>query len=215
MARWKLWAKRKSEECEVIEPNQAASDDRPLDPSRAHFLRNAAAGLTGAVAGAVVAGITGSTVVKAADGDPTALGHSGNTANPNLAEHATEIQFDGASTPGVVLLAQADNKWQPLSTGFPAALAGWTSTNPDIPNGVYGYTEQPGAGVVGWGAIGVNLGARLIGPNRAPLNLNPEPIPAPPLTGQAGDLYVTINVDSFATLWFHTGVGGWKQVSVF
>ena len=213
MIRWKFWAKPETDRCELVRTN--ANETAPQDPSRAHFLRSAAAGLTGGVAAAVAAGIAGSTVVKATDGDPTTLGASSNSGGtPNLAEHATEVQFDGVDPPGVVLLSQADNTYQPLSTLFPAALAGWTSTNPNIPNGVYGYTEQPGAGVVGWGNVGVNLGARLIGPNRAPVNLNPEPRPMPPPTGQAGDLYVTINVDSFATLWFHTGIGGWRQVSV-
>jgi hypothetical protein len=155
-------------------------------------------------------------VVKAATGDPAVLGVSGNGGGtPNLAEDATEVQFDGAAAPGVVLLAQGDNKYKPLDAFFPAALAGWTSTNPNIPNGVYGYTERPnGIGVVGWAPLSAGLGGKLIGPGRAPLNLNPEHVPTPPATGQAGDLFVTINVDNFATLWFHTGIQGWKQVSL-
>jgi hypothetical protein len=202
-----------------------AKEDRRRELSRAQFLRNAAPGLAAAAASAVVLGVTGSEDVKAATNDPTLLGNSGNGGTPNLAEDATEVQYDGAGAPGVVFLAQADNKWSPLAALYPAAVAGWTSTNANIPNGVYGYTERPaGNGVVGIGVasdgVGVQgygnlLGAAFAGPSRAPLNLRPESVPAPPPTGKAGDFYVTINVDAFAALWFHTGITGWKQVSLF
>jgi hypothetical protein len=199
--------------------------------SRSQLLRKAAAGVTAVVAGSIAVGLQGGRVAEAATNDPTLLGNSGNTSNPNLAEDATEVQFDGASSPGIVLLAQADNTYVPAAANapgeFPAALAGWTSARPDIANGVYGRTEVPGGiGVVGWG-IGpgsngvfgrsfdpLGVGGAFVGPNRAPLNLHPERVPVPPPTGQAGDLYVTINVDGFAMLWFHTGVLGWKQVSL-
>ncbi len=204
---------------------RAEVDDSSRRLSRGQLLRKAAAGLAGAVAGAVAAGLSGSKVAKAAGtNNPLLLGNSGNASDPNLAEDATEVQYDGAGPPlGVVFLAQADNKWTPSQAGFPAAVAGWTSTNANIPNGVYGYTERPdGSGVVG-AAVGPNsrgvlgesfgpsgVGGAFVGPNRAPLNLHPEPSGPPP--GQPGDFYVTINVDNFATLWFHTGVQGWQRV---
>ncbi len=88
--------------------------------------------------------------VQAATGGNLILGHSGNDSNPNLAENATEIRFDGATGPGVVFLSQADTKWAPSAAGFPAALGGWTSTNTNVPNGVYGSTQiANGTGVVG------------------------------------------------------------------
>jgi hypothetical protein len=189
------------------------SEDNSSRLSRSELLRKAAAGVTAVVAGAIAVGVGGSRVAKAATNDPTLLGNSGNTANPNLAEDATEVQFDGAASPGVVFLAQADNTYAPAAAGFPAALAGWTSTNPNVPHGVYGYSEHPqGNAVVGWSLA--NVGGAFAGANRAPLNLHPESVPAPPATGQAGDLYVTINVDGFATLWFHTGVVGWRPVAL-
>lgn len=195
------------------QPSARGSEDSSSRFSRSALLRRAAAGVTAAVAGAIAVGVAGSSVAKAATNDPTLLGNSGNTVNPNLAEDATEVQFDGAAPPGVVFLAQADNKWSPGAAGFPAALAGWTSTNPNVPNGVYGYSEHPqGNAVVGWSLA--NVGGAFAGRNRAPLNLYPENVPAPPATGQAGDLYVTINVDGFATLWFNTGVTGWRQVAL-
>jgi hypothetical protein len=200
--------------------------------SRAEWLRKVGAGLAGAAGAAIAVGIAGSEVVKANDDDPLLLGHSGNPLdpfpNPNLAEHATQVQYDGAGPPpGVVFLAQADNTYTPSQAGFPAAVAGWTSINPDIPNGVYGYTERPdGSGAVG-AAAGPNgrgvlgecfdpngLGGAFIGPNRAPLNLRPENLSVPPATGQPGDLYVTINVDDLAELWFHTKRNGWRRVVV-
>ena len=141
--------------------------------SRAQWLRKAAAGLAGVVGGTLAAGIGGNRVVKAAmTNDPLLLGNSGNTANPNRAEDATEVQYNGAGPPlGVVFLAQADNKWMPAQSGFPAALAGWTSTNPDIPTGVYGYSEHAtGMGIVG-SAVN-NVGGSFFGRNRAPLNLH-------------------------------------------
>jgi hypothetical protein len=151
---------------------------------------------------------------------------------PNLAQDATEVQFNGAGSPGIVFLAQADGTRTPASANapgeFPAALAGWTSTRSDIANGIYGRSELAGGtGVVGWGvgpfSRGVlgqcfdsrGVGGGFVGPNRAPLNLRPENMSVPPPTGQAGDLYVTINVDSLATLWFHTGIQGWKRVALF
>jgi hypothetical protein len=207
------------------ESGEESGEARPVRAlSRAQFLRNAASGLAATAAGAIAVGIAGSKVVKANTNDPTLLGNSGNGGSPNLAEDATEVQFDGAAAPGVVFLAQADSTWTPSAAGFPAAVAGWTTTNPDVPNGVYGYTARPGGnGVVGAGVaadgIGVQglanyLGGTFAGPNRAPLNLRPEMVPAPPPTGKAGDLYVTINVDGFATLWFNTGIAGWRQVSL-
>jgi hypothetical protein len=80
--------------------------------SRAEWLRKVGAGLAGAVGGAIAVGIAGNKVVKANDDDPLLLGHSGNPLdpfpNPNLAEHATQVQYDGAGPPpGVVFLAQA------------------------------------------------------------------------------------------------------------
>jgi hypothetical protein len=181
--------------------------------------------------------IGGGKVAKAtsnADCDNLVLGKSGDGGNtcsppPNMAEHPTEVQYDGAANPtlGAVFLAQADSTWLPSNAGYPAALAGWTSTNADIPNGVYGYTQLPkGNGVVGAGAAGTNsngvlgqsfdpngVGGAFIGPNRAPLNLQPVMVNQPPATGQCGDLYVTMNVDNHCTLWFNSGISGWFKVT--
>jgi hypothetical protein len=71
--------------------------------------------------------------------------------------------------------------------------------------GVHGTADSPGfAGVGGW----------FEGPNRAPLHLEPVVVNQPPATGECGDLYVTKNVDNFCALWFHTGIAGWRQVSL-
>jgi hypothetical protein len=88
---------------------------------------------------------------RAATNDPVLSGNSGNAGNPTLAEDATEVQYDGGGYPGVVFLAQADNTYRPSAANYPAALAGWTSTNPNITTGVYGYSERPG----GFGVVGV------------------------------------------------------------
>jgi hypothetical protein len=96
---------------------------------------------------AVAAGGT----AEAQTGNPVLLGNSGTTGNQNVAEDTTEVQYDGSGAPGVVFLVQADNAHLPTSNlFFPAALGGWTSTNPSITTGVFGYTEHPeGNGVVG------------------------------------------------------------------
>jgi hypothetical protein len=203
--------------------------------SRAEWLRKVSSGLAAVVGGGIAVAISGNKEAKAVTGDSVILGKSGDPSivgpPPNLAEDATEVQFDNtALSPGVVFLAQADNTYTPAAANapgeFPAALAGWTSARPDIANGVYGRTELTGgAGVVGWGvgpaSRGVfgqsfdrlGVGGAFVGPNRAPLNLRPENVGTPPPTGQAGDLYVTINVDNFAELWFHTGLA-WRRVAL-
>src|SRR5262249_6679996 len=98
---------------------------------------------------AVAAG--GIAEAQAQTGNPVLLGNSGTTANQNLAEDTTEVQYDGSGVPGVVFLVQADNAHLPTSNlFFPAALGGWTSTNPSITTGEFGYTEHPeGNGVDG------------------------------------------------------------------
>jgi hypothetical protein len=134
-----------------MESKDKISTGREQSLSRKELLKKAAVGLA-AFAGLVVT----SKVAKANTGDGLAMGGSGNTGNPNLAEDATEVQYDGGGPPlGVVFLAQADNVWRPSDAGVPAALAGWTTTNPNIPAGVYGYSARPnGYGVVGWNTSG-------------------------------------------------------------
>ncbi len=129
--------------------DKAKNDSKSF--TRARLLKLAAISLAGAAAF-----VTGrQKEAKAATGDFTTLGGSGNTGDPNLAEDATEVQFDGPTIPGVIFLAQADSKYSPSGTAYASALAGWTSTNPDIMTGVYGYSErQDGNGVVGWARDG-------------------------------------------------------------
>jgi hypothetical protein len=107
-------------------------------------------GVVALVLAAALAAALGTERARAATGDPVVGGHSGNTGNQNLAEDATEIRYDGGGNPGVVFLAQADGTFSPSASVYPAALAGWTSTNPNITTGVYGYSARPaGTGVVG------------------------------------------------------------------
>jgi hypothetical protein len=119
---------------------------------RQHRLTRARLLKSGLIALTVAAGLAASVGgrAKAATNDPVLSGNSGNAGNPNLAEDATEVQYDGGGAPGVVFLAQADGSWSPSQAAYPAAVAGWTTTNPNITTGVYGYTEHDsGNGVVG------------------------------------------------------------------
>jgi hypothetical protein len=106
-------------------------------------------GVALALAASLAAAIGGARA-RAATNDPVLLGNSSTTGNPNLAEDATEVQYDGGGSPGVVFLAQADNIFAPSDASYPAAVAGWTTTNPNITTGVYGFSGRPnGLGVVG------------------------------------------------------------------
>jgi hypothetical protein len=123
-----------------------------IRPARMRFLTGGV--LAGVLAVGLAAALGGR--AKAATNDPILSGNSGNASNPTLAEDATEVQYDGGGAPGVVFLAQADNSFRPTAAAFPAALAGWTTINPNITTGVYGYSALPnGLGVVGVGNTGV------------------------------------------------------------
>ena len=97
--------------------------------TRARLLKSGLIVLT--VAAGLAASLGGR--AKAATNDPVLSGNSGNAGNPNLAEDATEVQYDGGGAPGVVFLAQADGTWSPSAAAYPAAIAGWTTTSISAP----------------------------------------------------------------------------------
>jgi len=72
--------------------------------------------------------------------------------NITTAEHATQVKFDGTSSPGVVLLGN-DTGFDATAAAYPAAVAGWAGTT--VANGVYGYTENGAGNAV----VGVNVGS--------------------------------------------------------
>jgi hypothetical protein len=110
--------------------------------SRAAFLARAG----GAAAGAAGILLANSRPAAAADGGNVVLGASGDTLNPNLAEHPTEVQLDGSvtPTPRIILLGN-DSGYSPSGAGWSAAVGGWGNTRA----GVYGYSKS-GDGVIGW-----------------------------------------------------------------
>ncbi len=89
---------------------------------------------------------------------------------------------------------------------------GFLTNSPTIDRGVDAAGNEIGVRGVGAGPLGV--GGWFEGPNRAPLHLEPVMVNQPPAAGQCGDLYVTTNVDNFCQLWFHTGIAGWRMVSL-
>jgi hypothetical protein len=112
-----------------------------------------------AAAGVVVAGIVAgqqTQVTLAADGDSLLLGHSSNTLTANLAEHATEIRYDGTSTTeGMIFLVQVGATASfPRDANFPAALGGWSGSD-SYPNGIFAFTNRSG----GYGVVGYTAGS--------------------------------------------------------
>ena len=95
----------------------------------------------------------------------------------------------------------------PAAVGYQTTSGAGFSTGADVAGdliGVHGTANTPGF---------PGVGGAFEGPNRAPLHLEGVMVSQPPSTGQCGDLYVTMNVDNFCTLWFHAGIGGWIKVT--
>jgi hypothetical protein len=116
------------------------------------------------LAGAAAAGGIGAVALRAVpaaatNGSGVILGNSGDSSNPNTAESATEVKFDGTTLPGVLLLAN-ETAFNPAAAAYPAALAGWAMGNA----GVYGFSESGyalvGNGFTGGGAVPLHLAPR-------------------------------------------------------
>ena len=76
-----------------------------------------------------------------------------------LADVPMEVEWNSSAAPGVVFLGQTDGTWTPGAAAFPAAVAGWTTFNTNLPNGVYGYSAVAGGNaVVGLGVSGALAG---------------------------------------------------------
>jgi hypothetical protein len=125
----------------------AEADDAPAISRR---------GMLGKALGAAAAGVAGVALLE--PGSPAAAtdGNPVNAGATTLAEHETQVKYDGAgSFTGVVLLGN-DSTYDGSNAVFPAAVGGWAGAVAHagaggVTSGVYGYSEHgAGYGVVGY-----------------------------------------------------------------
>jgi len=110
-------------------------------PSRKEMLKKVAFGLGAAFTGVI------------------ATSEKAEAHTKTLADVPMEVEWNSSAAPGVVLLGQADGTWTPGAAAYPAAVAGWTTVNTNVPYGVYGYSVIPGgSAIVGLGFSGALAG---------------------------------------------------------
>lgn len=201
--------------CEEVETLRGAE---AAQPGEAATRRAVLKGAVAATAGLVSAGLLGPKQVQAATNDTGDSVVAGQTTG---AEDTTTLVGQTDLDPPLDFNGNQILRVVPGSGG--------RAPNHDV-DAVYGLGVLQGNGVVGEGSSGngvvgrSSIGAGVVGtsvssvggafegPDRAPLNLKPEMVSMPPAAGVQGDFYVTVNVDNFGTLWFHTGIAGWRQV---
>lgn len=177
----------------LAENGEARSAEIPMPlatSSRRNMLKLAGAAAVG-VAAAAVSGVG----QAAADNGIT-------TTNANV---ATTLNYTGTVATAAFLF-QSGTSYAPGISFFPAALSGWagTSGTDNVPNGIYGYTDKNGIGVMGWGAGASATGvvARGTGSN---FRLFAEGTAAP-LRATAHVLGDIIN-DSTGNIWVNVAAG--------
>src|SRR5262245_42019845 len=112
----------------------ARTDEAPL--SRRAMI----GGALGAAAGVVGAGLLAARPATAADADPVKAGQT------TLAEHGTQVKYDGAGPFNGVVLLGNDSGYTGVGSAYPAACGGWAGVNGSagpglVENGVYGFTS--------------------------------------------------------------------------
>ena len=128
---------------------QGATTIQPAPVSRRALLERAVGAAAAGAAGAATAGMLAPATALATDGDAVKAGQQ------TLAEHTTEVKYDGAgSFTGFVLIGN-DSTYLTNTTFYPAAVGGWAGGGAyagagGVKTGVYGFTSNgSGYGVIG------------------------------------------------------------------
>jgi hypothetical protein len=157
-----------------------AAAGRAAGPAAVRRATDAAAGgkvsrrMMGKALGAAAAGVVGAVALADATASPAAAatGDAVKAGNVTTAEAATTVKFDGTN-PGCVFLAH-DTELFASDSGHSSALAGWAGKG-QVRNGVYGFTEVPGAdGVIGLIAASSGNGVHAIGSGDSTFALRAE-----------------------------------------
>lgn len=153
----------------VAVPAAAPEDDVP---TTGHSRRRMLALAGGAVAGATALAVATQSSPVAAD-DPNDLTLGSTKPTTGLTQGRSSSTTAGANA----FVFQVGSTYGNSGTFYPAALGGW-SREPGMPNGIYGYTESPGAGIVGYGNSGTGIGVLAKG-GRSHVYLEPLGIAGP------------------------------------
>lgn len=187
--------------------------DAPVATTRRHLLRGLAVGAAGAAA-AGVAGVVAARPAAAADGDPLNVGET------NTFSTATNVNFDGATTPASFNIQSGDETTANNTiltnafAGSGAALLGVASGNGNQQIGIIGWSKKAlGTGVIGFTGGAGAYGGEFFG-GLAELRLRPGGNAPTTLSNahQAGEIYE----DQDANLWLCVAAGTpgtWRLLS--
>ena len=204
-------------------PGSGPAEVSPIALAGARSRRNVLKLAGAAAAGSALAVAARGGTVAAADTDPVRAGQRVSTtsgsSNPTVLEYTNAsgpmVSSGGTDVTANIFLARdapTTNGNPDRATQFPAAVAGYAFSA--VPNGLYGYTEQPGYGAIGFGSRSGSVGVLASGV-KAALELRPS-AGGPPAAGADAHSAGELVMDAEHNLWLCVAAGSpgaWRKLS--
>jgi hypothetical protein len=198
----------------LAHPALEANSHETAEPARSS--RRGMLKLAGAAAvGAAAAAATSALPAAANNTDPMTLGNAGGGGAIAGTTHQalSQTRFDWLGIAGGVgFLFQAGAEFTNSDAAFKAALAGWTTLT-NTPNGVYGFTDKAGYGVIGSGGGSASIGVLARGTKA---NAHLSPVGTAPAARTDAHSVGELIEDSSGALWVCIGAGTpgtWRKIA--